>query len=124
MLYAPKRSHRQYQDEWLRAYKLDALVEQKYRCAYCKGPLNAQTVTADHRWSRAKRGGTTKDNIAASCAPCNVAKGSMSHVEVYRILKKKTPPSGASNGILIMWAAHRIWKRTIKACERIERHAR
>ena len=114
--------HRNLSNSYLKLYRIEALSEQDFKCAYCKEPLTVKTATADHRWPRARRGGTTSRNIAAACMPCNQAKGSMSDIEVYRALRKKHPPRDL--GLAVMWASQRIWKRTRIACDRIERFAR
>lgn len=97
----------------------DALVQQQRRCAYCKAPLSRSTATADHKRPRCRGGRTSRGNIVAACLPCNRAKGDMHEGAFYRLIKGRKPPA-ASSEILMIWAARRIWRRTHKACARIE----
>ena len=45
-----------------------------FRCQYCG---TAGRLTVDHVVPRSKGGGSSWDNIVASCAPCNRRKGDM-----------------------------------------------
>jgi 5-methylcytosine-specific restriction endonuclease McrA len=49
--------------------------EQGWRCCYCGARLEPETVTLEHVIPQAHGGGSTWDNLAASCAPCNGALG-------------------------------------------------
>lgn len=110
---------------WLQMYRHEALSEQGGRCAYCKDPLPVCRATADHKWPRSRHGTTTRNNIVAACRECNIVKGDMSHIEFYKLIDRgQRPAPGSSPAIMLVWASRRIWKRTIKACERIERRAR
>lgn len=111
------------QDKWLRVFRTDAVTSQGGRCLYCHGPITMRTATADHKWPRAKRGSTQRHNIVAACRPCNQAKGDRSPIEFYKLIDRRIPKA-ASDEILMVWAARRIWKRTQRACERIEKVAR
>lgn len=109
--------------KWLKFFRHEALLEQDGRCAYCAAPITWAQATADHKWPRSRRGGISRDNIAAACKPCNRAKGDRSHVEFYKIIDRKFP-HGEPPAVLLIWASRRIWKRTKRACERIERACR
>lgn len=105
---------------WRKTMVGDALARQGWRCLYCKCPLSCLTATADHLWPRALRGGDSKDNIAAACFSCNQAKGSLPHVQFFKLIKRDFP-RGAPMKIILVWSARRLWKKTHRACERVER---
>lgn len=109
---------------WRKAVRLKALEAQDGRCHYCRCPLTSDTATADHKWPRIRRGPFEPFNIAAACRSCNMAKSSLSESEFFKLIKKSRPPVGAPSEILLVWASRRIWRRTNKARERIERLAR
>lgn len=100
--------------------RTEALFEQGGCCHYCKEPITPETATADHQWPQARRGRTTRTNIVAACRPCNNAKGSLSHIEFYKLIDRSFP-RGAKPEILLIWAMRRIWKKVHRACARIER---
>jgi Restriction endonuclease len=106
---------------FLRMFRADAAREQRGRCAYCGGPMAPGEITADHITPR-KRGGTTKrENIAACCAPCNRAKGSMTTKAFMKAIQ--SPPPKARLSIHLAHFRYRLWRRTWEACARIERLA-
>lgn len=51
--------------------------EQSWRCHWCGWRLTELTVTRDHLIPRSRGGSNRRDNIVASCAGCNGAKGDM-----------------------------------------------
>lgn len=102
-------------------HRYAALKAQKGRCKYCRAPLSHSKATADHMWPRCRGGAVVRSNIVAACAPCNAAKGSLSHIEFYRLIDRRSPPSGAAIDILLIWAARRIWGCAHRACDRIKR---
>lgn len=102
-------------------FRAQALAEQDGRCHYCKSIITERTATADHKWPVSRKGRTTKANIAAACENCNKAKGSLSHIEMYRLTKKGQPPRNTDFEFLLIWATRRIMKRAKVACSRIER---
>ncbi len=108
----------------LRYYREEALREQKFRCLYCKAPLETKMATADHKHPKSRRGRISKENIAAACPTCNQVKGELFAPQFFFLLKKSKPPKNVSTEILLIWASRRIWKRTQRACERIERISR
>jgi 5-methylcytosine-specific restriction endonuclease McrA len=102
--------------------RLKALSRQHGRCHYCKDPVAPEHATADHMWPQCRRGRTYQGNIVAACLRCNRAKGSMSHIEFYKLIDRKMP-HGAPAAILVIWATRRMWKRTLQACATITRRA-
>lgn len=111
------------EQHWRKLCTIEALTEQGGTCKYCKAPLTAKEATADHMWPVSKRGRTTRENIVAACRSCNVAKGNMGPAEFYRLIDRKFP-KGQRMEILLIWVSRRIWRRTHRATERIERLAR
>lgn len=71
--------------KWVQAFRADARTAQNNLCCYCTEPLTSVTVSADHLVPRSGGGTTKRENISASCAPCNRAKGSMT-VRVFNAL--------------------------------------
>jgi 5-methylcytosine-specific restriction endonuclease McrA len=57
-----------------------------WTCQYCGSRSN---LTVDHVIPRSKGGGSSWDNIVASCAPCNRRKGDSLHVNVGMKLRKE-----------------------------------
>lgn len=104
-------------------YTTAALAEQKGRCLYCKAPLAREVATADHKRPQVQGGRTTRENIGAACVGCNVAKGSIPEGKFWRLIEAAKPPVTAGIDIVLIWASRRIWRRTHRACDRIERVA-
>jgi 5-methylcytosine-specific restriction endonuclease McrA len=78
-----------------------------WTCQYCGSRSN---LTVDHVIPRSKGGGSSWDNIVASCAPCNRRKGDLLPRQVgMRLLKKPRTPSAtvfihvASPTIPVAW---------------------
>ena len=62
-----------------------------WTCQYCGSRSN---LTVDHVVPRSKGGGSSWDNIVASCAPCNRRKGNSLPRQVgMKLLKKPRTPS-------------------------------
>ncbi len=62
-----------------------------WTCQYCGARSN---LTVDHVVPRSKGGGSSWDNIVASCAPCNRRKGNALPRQVgMRLLKQPRTPS-------------------------------
>lgn len=99
-------------------YRAEALVKQRGRCHYCKCPITRETATADHKWPRTRGGFISQTNIVAACEPCNLAKGTLSEGQFFRLIDGRRPVA-ASVAILLVWASRRIWKRAFRACDRI-----
>ena len=81
-----------------------------WTCQYCGARSN---LTVDHVIPRSKGGGSSWDNIVASCAPCNRRKGDALANQVgMRLLKQpRTPPATvfihvASPTIPVAWQAY------------------
>lgn len=113
------RRTRQRERAWIRMFCVEAWVEQKGRCAYCREPIRRTEATGDHVDPLSGGGPTRRDNIKAACESCNKSKGSMSEGAFMKLIKN--PPSGASIHIWLAWSRRRIWLRTERACTRIER---
>lgn len=110
------------EESWLRAFRADSATEQKGLCRYCKEPLTRLNISADHVTPRSKGGTTERANIKAACRDCNRAKGSMSEKDFVAAIKTLVPESPLH--IMLAFMRRRIWVRTHRACERIERFAR
>lgn len=70
-------------------------VDQKWRCAYCRGKMNSDRAsplfaTRDHVIPLSKMGAKGKQNIVIACRECNRMKGSLT-AEQFR--KAIAPPS-------------------------------
>lgn len=107
----------------IRKYMLASLSEQDGRCFYCCAPLAQHLATADHRKPKARGGTDCKDNIVASCQPCNYAKADLAESWFFKLLNQKTPPRIGGAPMLMVWSTRRLWKKTYKACRRINRAA-
>lgn len=118
-----KRGNDLHPSLWIKLAKIEALKEQKGCCIYCKTPLRRSEATADHKRPKKRGGSDARENIAAACAPCNHAKGHMWETKFWRLIKGNNPPTNSPD-LMLIWASRRIWKRTHKACERIERRAK
>jgi len=62
----PREAHRR------KITRRAVLARDAWTCQYCGARAN---LTVDHVIPRSKGGGSTWDNIVASCAPCNRRKG-------------------------------------------------
>lgn len=107
---------------WVRVFRADACTSQGGLCRYCQEPLTRTTLTGDHAVPRALGGTTERSNIRAACANCNLAKGRMPEKAFLSAIKTLAP--GASLRMMLAYSRRRIWVRTHRACERIERRAR
>ena len=84
-----------------------------WACQYCG---NRSNLTVDHVIPRSKGGGSTWDNIVASCAPCNRRKGNLlpAQARMHPQRKPKTP----GPHVFITVAAQRIppaWRQWLPA---------
>lgn len=69
------------------------LARDGYSCQYCGSTGH---LTLDHVIPRSRGGSTSWDNVVASCAPCNVRKGSNLPHEVGMVPRTKPcPPTSA-----------------------------
>lgn len=82
-------------------YRDEALVAQDMCCRYCRDPLTYRTSTVEHRVPRSRHGDSRRENIAASCQPCNLAKGAMTDEEFMSLLQSE--PVGRSKAIRACW---------------------
>ncbi len=57
--------------------RFNLFLRDNWRCQYCGQQFKTPELTFDHVIPRAKGGGTSWENIVASCQPCNLLKGSM-----------------------------------------------
>lgn len=113
--------HRVKDHTWLKIAREDALREQRGRCRYCFEPLAYRTATAEHRKPRSAGGGNGRDNIAASCQPCNSLKGSLGERAFVRDIK--APPTGSPVRLWLAWSRRRVNLATMRACRGILRSA-
>lgn len=107
----------------LRRARSIALDAQEGRCFYCKAPLLACDATADHRLCVDRGGTDAQENIVAACGACNYAKSDLPEDHFFKLITAKTPPKRGGMPMKLVWATRRIWRKTHKACARIERLA-
>jgi len=93
--------------------------EQNRRCYYCRGTLARNEATIEHLVPRCANGGDSTGNVKVACKTCNYAKGSMTEVKFWKILKSQRPPEGVN--LIRAWISYRIERRLQKALERISR---
>src|SRR5262245_50230080 len=101
-----------------RAYKSDAVVNQRFRCVYCFERMTMQAATAEHAVPRSRGGTTDRKNIKGACSACNLAKGNGSEAWMRRVLNGPDIPLDDK----LMTAAYirfRINRRADKAEKRI-----
>jgi len=110
------------EDAWVRAFRADAATAQNGLCCYCREPLTAANISGDHVVPRIAGGSTDRKNIKAACRDCNRAKGGMGEKAFLAAIKTLMP--GSPFHIMLAFMRRRIWVRTHRACERIERVAR
>lgn len=104
---------------FIRSWREDARVAQQSKCAYCRDPLTARTATADHVVPRAHYGKDERNNIVASCEPCNTLKGRISASSFKAMIQQ--PPRGAPFGFWLAWSRLRINRRLEKMERNLER---
>ena len=75
----------------------------EWTCQYCGSNGN---LTVDHVIPRSKGGGSTWENIVASCAPCNRRKGD--HLPNHVGMQPRRPPKTPSPHVFIHVASPRI----------------
>jgi len=97
--------------------RVEAVSEQRHRCAYCGDKIKQATATADHVMPKSKGGRTEKGNIAAACRPCNSAKGAMPVDAFKKALR--VPQSRHSIEVMLASMRFRINRRGEQACSRI-----
>lgn len=86
---------------FVKMYRDEALVGQDMCCRYCRDALTYRTSTVEHRIPRSRHGDSRRKNIAATCQPCNTAKGSMTDSEFMALLQRE--PSDRSKAIRACW---------------------
>lgn len=89
-----------------RADREAALRKQDGRCKYCLCKLNYKNVTRDHVIARAAGGLDHRDNIVASCLPCNRLKAKMSVKLFLRMIT--FPQSGEPIAYRMVWVDRRL----------------
>jgi len=72
---ARRRARKRELPDTLTRQDLGALMKAEY-CFYCGTSLNDDNRHLDHFVPISKRGGTTRANMVASCAKCNLSKHS------------------------------------------------
>lgn len=94
-----------------RAWRDDALREQKGCCRYCDEPMTYKLATSDHVDPRKNGGLDRKQNIVAACAPCNRAKGHLSVKAFVAVMVAPSVTPGAPFVLLMAWSRRRINQR-------------
>jgi 5-methylcytosine-specific restriction endonuclease McrA len=102
---------------WKMVFRADALTAQEGKCSLCLSPLRQRDATADHIVPRSVGGKTSRNNIAAACNGCNLAKGSMTLGQFKRRIK--APQPGDPIELWLVWSFRRISLATERACARI-----
>lgn len=92
-----------------RADRESALRKQDGKCAYCLSRLTLKTVTRDHVIPRSAGGLDRRNNIVASCEPCNKLKGSTSFEVFMRLIT--APRTGDPIKYRLVWFSRQIEKR-------------
>jgi len=72
-----------------------------HRCQYCGQTFPANRLSLDHVIPRSRGGGTTWDNVVASCVRCNTKKGGRTPHEARMDLKQR-PTRPSQNPLLTM----------------------
>ena len=99
-----------------------AFAEQDGRCAYCREKLSLKTATADHIIPLVDGGRTSRQNIAAACRNCNMAKRGTAHqVFTAEVEASKAPLITAEGGpwVCLAWVRRRLNERLEQAERRI-----
>lgn len=107
-----------HQRAWLRMYKEDALREQHFKCCYCRDPLTFKASTTEHKQPKSKGGGHSKQNIAASCARCNRAKGDIQDAKFQKIIKH---PEGDPFDIWMVYVRRKLNLQIERSLRNIKR---
>jgi len=71
-----------------RELRAEVLEDAGHRCAYCGDPA----THVDHRTPRSAGGTDSRRNLAASCARCNLGKGTGSRSRLKRGLRAALRP--------------------------------
>lgn len=104
---------------WTRFYRQETMIAQSRRCYYCEQPLTAKTATADHVIARINGGTTNRLNIKAACYECNQCKGSRPE-RAFRAMIQN-PKTGDGIHVFLANFRYRLWSRTWRAKQRLER---
>jgi len=103
---------------WLEVFRVESWSAQGSRCRYCRDRLTRGEATTEHLLAKSRGGTDARHNIAASCQPCNSAKGAMSEHAFKRLVKGC---SGHAPFAIRMAALRlRLNLRIEMACARVE----
>lgn len=105
---------------WRKVYKIESLTIQEHKCKYCSEKLTVRSATADHVVPRHSGGGTSAENIVASCRECNIAKGTMPEKAFSKLIKSDTIPRTANLKIMMVWSKRRIWMKANQVINNIK----
>jgi 5-methylcytosine-specific restriction endonuclease McrA len=111
------RRERNRDAKWTRMYRVEAWIAQGGKCAYCHEPVARACATADHVDPLIGGGSTKRENIKATCASCNMTKGTMTEGAFLKLIK--SPKPGDCIYIWLAWSRRRIWLRVERAQKRI-----
>ena len=100
---------------YFKAIRIERLQEFGGKCAYCREPLTAKTVTADHYYPKSKGGKDSRGNIFPCCSPCNRLKGNMGAGEFRKRMKTATYCVDGLD-----WTMARLRRNLNKRLERME----
>jgi len=73
----------------VRFSRINIYSRDQWMCQYCNKRFVTAELTYDHVVPRSQGGGTTWENIASSCSPCNTRKGGRTPEQAGMRLKKK-----------------------------------
>jgi len=104
---------------FLKIYRDDSVRSQDGKCAYCRTTFSEQSPTIEHRQPKSTGGLNRKDNILASCKPCNKAKGVMDESKFKKIISG-TFPYNVPFEIQLIWSTRRLNMRVEKSIKNIQ----
>ena len=80
-------------------------------CQYCQTKLPARELTLDHVVPRSRGGGSTWENLVASCCPCNNRKGDRTPQEARMPLTKQPRQIGIHAKHRLLAGDEKTWER-------------
>lgn len=93
------------------APELKAWIEEAESCEYCGAQLTEKSFSVDHAQPVSRGGGHSLENLRATCAPCNGAKGAMSEEEFVAFLAFVGGWDDGGKNVLGRLRAHGGWQR-------------
>lgn len=95
----------------VRFSRMNILLRDGYTCQYCRKKFKRSELNIDHIIPRSRGGGTSWENVVASCHRCNLKKGGRLPEEAgMRLLKKPMKPSQTPFASLARFVEYDEWK--------------